>query len=153
MGESSSAPTCRSRGSDDGFAVVETVVVATLLMVVFLMAVGAGRLEAARLDVDTAASTAARAASLARSTTGAQAAANAEASRSLASAGVACPKPQVVVDTVAFRPGGLVKVSVTCRAFLGDLVGMGFLPVSTGITRTSAAPVDHYRQVSAGEQR
>jgi Flp pilus assembly protein TadG len=147
MADPSIAPRRGPRRADDGFAAVETVIVASLLMAVFLMAIGAGRLESARLDVDTAASTAARAASLARSPAGARTAAQAEAKRSLASAGVACPHPQIAVDTAAFRPGGLVKVSVTCRAFLGDLVGMGFLPVGAGITQTSASPIDRYRQV------
>ena len=136
----------RRCGPDDGTAVVETVICIPLLVFVLLVAVTVGRYESARLHVDTAASAAARAASLARSPAGAQAAADAEARRSLADAGVACPTPQVAVDTSGFRPGGVVKVAVSCRSDIGDLAGMGFLPVNTAITKSSAAPVDRYRQ-------
>ena len=140
-------------GPDDGSAVVETVVVTPILVVVLLAAVMAGRYESARLHVDTAASNAARAASLARSPAAAEAAALAEAHRSLADAGVACPSSRVAVDTTRFRPGGVVKVSLTCHTDVGDLAGMGFLPLNTGITKTSVAPVDRYRQATSGGSR
>ncbi|MBS2545491.1 pilus assembly protein [Catenulispora sp. NL8] len=143
----------RLGGADDGFAVLETVIVTPILILVLLVAVAAGRLESARLDVDTAAGAAARAASLARSPAAAAAAAGAEAARSLSAAGVSCPHPRVGVDTSAFRPGGVVRVTVTCRAELGDLVGMGFLPLDTGITKSSASPIDRYRQAAAGGSR
>src|SRR5258708_1377420 len=115
-------------GPDDGSAVVETVVLTPVLIAVLLAAVMAGRFESARLHVDTAASNAARAASLARSPARAEAAGLAEARRSLADAGAACPSPHITVDTAGFRPGGVVKVSLTCHAEIGDLAGMGFLP-------------------------
>ena len=140
-------------GPDDGSAVVETVVLTPILIVVLLAAVMAGRFESARLHVDTAASNAARAASLARSPSAAQAAASAEARRSLADAGVACPSPRVTVDTARFRPGGVVKVSLTCHVDVGDLAGMGFLPLDTAISKTSVAPVDLYRQATSGDSR
>lgn len=147
------ARTCRRRchgGPDDGMAVVETVVLTPILIAVLLAAVMAGRFESARLHVDTAASNAARAASQARSPAAAEAAASAEAHRSLADAGVACPSPHVTVDTARFRPGGVVKVSLTCHADVGDLAGMGFLPLNTAISKTSVAPVDLYRQEGLG---
>jgi len=143
----------RSRRPDDGMAVVETVVLTPILIVVLLAAVMAGRFESARLHVDTAASNAARAASLARSPAGADAAGLAEAHRSLSDAGVACPSPHVTVDTAGFRPGGVVKVSLTCHVDVGDLAGMAFLPLNTAITKTSVAPVDRYRQATSGGSR
>jgi len=139
----------RRGGPDDGSAVVETAVLTPVLILVLLAAVMAGRFESARLHVDTAASNAARAASMARSPAAAQAAGSAEARRSLADAGVACPSPRVAVDTSGFRPGGVVKVSLTCRADIGDLAGMGLAPISTTITKSSAAPVDRYRQATS----
>lgn len=140
-------------GPDDGSAVVETVVLTPILIVVLLAAVMAGRFESARLYVDTAASNAARAASLARSPSAAQAAVSAEVHRSLADAGVACPSPRVTVDTARFRPGGVVKVSLTCHADVGDLAGMGFLPLNAAISKTSVAPVDLYRQATSWGSR
>ncbi|WP_041540635.1 TadE/TadG family type IV pilus assembly protein [Catenulispora acidiphila] len=136
--------------ADSGFATLETVIVTPILVLVLLVAVAAGRLESARLDVDTAAGAAARAASLTRGPAGAAAAAKAEAARSLASAGVSCPQPKVVVDTAVFRPGGVVKVTVTCRADLGDLASVGLLPLRTSITKSSTSPIDQYRQATAG---
>jgi len=56
----------------------------------------------------------------------------------------------VVVDTAVFRPGGVVRVSVTCQADLGDLAGVGFLPFGTSITKSSTSPIDRYRQAAAG---
>lgn len=143
----------RGGGQDDGSAVVETVMLTPILIVVLLAAVMAGRFESARLHVDTAASNAARAASLARSPAAAQAAGSAEARRSLADAGVACPSPRVTVDTSGFHPGGVVKVSLTCRADIGDLAGMGLMPLSTAITTLSVAPVDRYRQATSGSSK
>lgn len=142
-----------SWGADDGTAVVETVLLVPVLMLVFLVAVFVGRLEGARLNVESAASSAARSASLARSPSAARAAASAEVTRALASARVSCPHSQVAVDTARFRPGGVVSVSLTCRADLGDLAGVGFLPVNTKITHTSRSPVDRYRQVETGADR
>lgn len=143
-------PKRRAAGPDDGSAAVETVLLAPLLILVLLVAITVGRLESARLHVDAAASSASRSASLARSPSGAQTAARAEAARALASAGVSCPHPQVSVDTTAFRPGGVVKVTVTCHADLGDLVGMGFMPLDTSITKTSVSQVDRYREADGG---
>jgi Flp pilus assembly protein TadG len=138
--------TRRLAGPDDGSAAVETVILVPILLLVLLVAITVGRLESARLHVDAAAGSAARSASLARSPSGAQTAARAEAARALASAGMSCPHPQVAVDTAAFRPGGVVKVTVTCRADLGDLAGMGFVPIDTAISRTSVSQVDRYRE-------
>ena len=135
------------RARDEGSAVVETVLLVPVLVIVLLFAVMVGRLESARLHVDTAASSAARSASLARSPAAARAAALAEAGRSLASAGVACPHRSVSVDTTAFRTGGEVRVTLTCHADLGDLAGLGFVPMNVGITRTSISPVDRYRSI------
>lgn len=144
---------CCRGGRDDGSAVVETVVLTPVLILVLLVAVMAGRFESARLHVDTAASNAARAASLARSPAAARAAGVAEARRSLADAGVACPAPHVTVDTAGFRPGGVVKVSLTCHADIGDLAGMGLVPINTAITKSTAEPVDLYRQATSGGPR
>ena len=151
VGDASAPRRCRRCGeADGGFATFETVIVTPILVLVLLVAVAAGRLESARLDVDTAASAAARAASLARGPAEAAMVAKTEAARSLTTAGVSCPHPQTVIDTAAFRPGGLVKVTVTCRADLGDLAGVGLLPLRTSIIKSSTSPIDRYRQATAG---
>jgi hypothetical protein len=149
VADAQAAPRRRPNGGpDDGLAVVETVLLTPVLIAVFLAAIFVGRLESSRLDVDSAAASAARSASLARSPAAAVTAARAEAARSLASTGVACPQPKVAVDTSAFRPGGVVRVVLTCHADLGDLAGVGFLPIDTAITKSSASPVDRYRQAT-----
>ena len=52
--------------------------------------------------------------------------------------------PEVLVDVTRFTPGGLVEVTVTCRARLGDL-GLPGLPATKTLTATAASPVEQYR--------
>jgi hypothetical protein len=132
---------------DEGSVAVETVVLVPLLMLLLLAAVGLGRLEYARMQVDDASAAAARAASLARSANGARAAAQAELNRDIGAGGASCRHREVSVDVSGFRPGGMVKVSVLCHVDLSDLAGVGSLPLPTTLGSTSVSPVDVFREV------
>ena len=79
-------PESRERGS----AAAELVLVTPLLFLLLLFAVAAGRLVQARLDVDSAAQQAARAASLARTPAAASAQATQVAQAALAGQSVTC---------------------------------------------------------------
>lgn len=131
-----------------GSTTLELAILVPSLMIFFLVLVTAARFESAQMHVDTAASIAARAASLARSPAEARTYAEAEIKRSLASAGVTCATREVRIDLSSFRAGGAVKVVVTCHTELGDLAGMGYLPLNTAITGSSSEPVDRFRQVT-----
>ncbi|MEV0604270.1 TadE/TadG family type IV pilus assembly protein [Streptomyces sp. NPDC050315] len=127
---------------DRGSATSELVLVTPLLILLALVAVALGKLAGARLDADEAAHQAARAASLARSVGEARAEAEGEARRSLAGAGSSCTSPRVAPALGGFAPGGLVRVTVTCRAVL-DVPGMS----SVSVTASAASVVDRYRGV------
>src|SRR3984885_14397824 len=79
----------RPRG-DRGSAAAELVLITPLLMLLLLLIVAAGRLADARLQVDSAAMQAARAASLARAPATAAADATATAQAALASEHITC---------------------------------------------------------------
>jgi Flp pilus assembly protein TadG len=119
----------------------------TVIMVVFL--VGAWQLSLARLDVHTAASAAARAASLQPTPALADTAARDAAAEALASAGRACTNLAVDVDTSGFGRGGHVQVQVTCHVTTGDLIGLD-APGSAPTTATARAPIEEFIQLGGG---
>lgn len=134
-----------ARDREEGSAAVELVVATPVLLLVVLFTVGLGRVSQAELLAQTAAGSAARAASLARSADQAVAAAHiaVEANRS-----VSCPNPNVTVDTSAFHPGGTVAVRVECRPRLADVTGVGF-PGIMHISARMVSGVDTWRQADA----
>jgi hypothetical protein len=93
-----------------------------------------------------AAGDAARAASVARSSSAAVQAAHQQAAASLAGSGVSCSSMSVSVDTSAWQPGGAVGVTVTCTAQLGDL-GLPVLSGTRTISARAASVIDLYRQL------
>ncbi len=116
-----------------------------VIVVALLLVVAAGRVEQARLQVTGAARDGARAASLARSVPAALSRAETAADVALSQESVTCGSgPEVLVDVTRFTPGGLVEVTVTCRARLGDL-GLPGLPATKTLTATAASPVEQYR--------
>jgi hypothetical protein len=126
---------------DDGSTVAELVVIAPLLVLVLMFLVVVGRLATARLEVAETAHSAVRAASLA--STGQQA--TAEAARIIATIPeiAGCARHESRVDTSAFHPGGVVKVTLTCHIRLRDITGL--IPGTTSITETSVSPVDPFK--------
>lgn len=133
-----------ARGSDDGTTAVEVVLVAPVFLAALLLVVGLGRIVEAEGRVQGAASDAARAASLARNGVLATTSARDAAALNLDGRGVSCTVFEVAVDTADFRPGGLVRVSVSCTA---DLSGFGLvgLPGSKTLRGEATAPLEQYR--------
>ena len=140
-----SRPQSRERGS----AAAELVLVTPLLILLLLLAVAAGRLVQGKLDVDSAAQQAARAASLARTPQAAGAQAQQVAQAALAGQSVSCDPAVITPDLGDFVPGGEVTVTVTCTVRLSDL-SLLHIPGSETITATFTSPVDTYRGESLG---
>jgi Flp pilus assembly protein TadG len=129
---------------DRGSATLDVVLWVPALMGVLMFLVLCGRLVSAHLALDAAAHDAARAASLARTTTAAQAQARQAAQATLADRGVTCPQPQVTVDTDGLRPGGVVTVTVSCAVPLSDLTLIA-VPGTRTVSATAVSPIDEWR--------
>jgi Flp pilus assembly protein TadG len=129
---------------DQGSAAVEMVLLTPLLMLFLFLIVAAGRLVQARLEVDSAAQQAARAASLARDPASAAADATATAQAALASQHITCDPMSVSPDLGDFTPGGQVTVQVSCTV---SLAGLALLHVGGAETLSSTftSPIDVYR--------
>jgi hypothetical protein len=104
------------------------------------------RVAATRMELNAAAASAARAASLARSPAAAQDAAQRSAEADLAGHSVTCNPMTVTAGTSAFRRGGQVTVTIRCRVKTQDLVGLG-LPGSLTGSSTGRAVVDTWRSL------
>ena len=131
----------RSLRRDDGSSIVEMVLIAPLLMLLMLFVVLVGRLAMADDDVNTTAHAAARAASLAANPDQARAAGQQIAAT--IPAGAACNQRDVKVDTAAFKPGGIVRVTISCHISLEDITGL--VPGTQTLTASSVSPVDPFR--------
>ena len=134
------------REREAGGVTVELVILTPLLLLLLLFVVALGRVAGARIDVNGAASEAARAASIARSPLAAQDAARQTASSALADQHITCADLNVAVDTAQFHAGGSVGVTVSCTVKLGDLTGLR-VPSSKVLTATASAPIDRYRGI------
>ena len=133
-------------GRESGFLSLELLVVATVLILVALLAVGWGRLSYSLGSVEKAAAAAARAATATSSPAAADVAARHTAQADLSAAGVSCARFTVSVDTTAFRPGGQVTVTVRCTARLSDVALAGF-PGSKTLTGSSVSPLERLRDL------
>jgi Flp pilus assembly protein TadG len=133
----------RARG-EEGSASLELVLVMPVLLLLLGFAVAGGRLVEAHMAVDGAAGDAARAASLAFSSTQAEAAARSTAGSDLAGHGLACSALSVAVDTTDFVPGGSVGVQLSCTAQLSNLVP-GVLFGHRTVSAHAASVIDTYR--------
>jgi Flp pilus assembly protein TadG len=129
---------------DRGSVVTETVLLTPLLVLLVLFVVLCGRLGSTANDVATAASDAARAASIELSPAAAVAAGESTAAAVLAERSVGCSSRSVVVSVGGLVNGATVEVSVTCVVSLADLSGLG-LPGSKTVTASAAEVVDRYR--------
>ncbi|MCU4185162.1 pilus assembly protein [Acidiferrimicrobium sp. IK] len=124
----------------------ELVLLTPLLILLLLFVVALGRLAGARINVDGAATQAARAASIATTPAEATVEARQTAISALGSDHVTCADLQVATDTGAFAPGGSVTVTVTCAVTLGDLTGLR-LPATQSIASTATSVIDTYRSI------
>ena len=129
---------------DRGSASLELVLLTPLLLALLLLVVLGGRYAQARADVDSAARDAARAGSLERSSAAAADAATEAAERRLAARDIVCTDLVVDLGDTDFRPGGEVKVTVSCAVDLSDLTGLG-VPSSVTFDSTFSEPIDVFR--------
>ncbi|MER7273508.1 TadE/TadG family type IV pilus assembly protein [Dactylosporangium sp. NPDC000244] len=134
---------------DAGSSTVEVTLLTPLVVGLLLFVVLCGRLASVQLDVDAAASSAARTGSIARTESAARIQAEQTARDTLAARGLTCSDATVTVTTGGLRPGGAVTVSVSCRVPLADLVLLG-VPGSRVVTATATSPIDQWRGVAVG---
>ena len=137
----------RRHRTEGGAMSVELVLLTPVLVGCILAIVAGARFVEAADQVDAAAAVAARAASLEASATAAGAAGRSAAQRSLAERDRSCANLTVHVDPGAFKAGGVVRATVTCRADLSDLTGFG-LPGSRSFAATSVVPLEAHRVIS-----
>ena len=131
-------------GGERGSATAELVLLTPLVVGLLLMIVAFGRFAEARSEVDEAARDAARAASIARSTTSARSAAEQAAAATLEAGGVSCRTMTVDLDLADFRPGGNVAAHIACDTDLAD-VSLLRLPGSKTFSATGVSVIDTYR--------
>ncbi len=136
-------PGHQSRGS----AAVELAVLAPLLMLFIVFIVMLGRLAAAKSEVVAAARSGAQAAVLWGTPGQATWAADASIALELGQHHVRCRSANVRVDTSDLRPGGAVRVSVSCTISMAQLAMPG-MPGSKTVAASVVAPVGMYRSVS-----
>ncbi|MEZ0107902.1 Flp pilus assembly protein TadG [Catenulispora sp. EB89] len=117
------------------------VLIAPFLLLVMMFVVLLGRLAMADIDVSTAAHAASRAASLA--TTSPRARAVGEQTAATIPSSAACTRRDVKVDTASFKPGGVVRVTISCHISLQAITGL--LPGTQTLTASSVSPVDPFR--------
>lgn len=132
------------RRDERGSAAVELTLVAPLLILLLLLVVLCGRLAETKLRINDVAHQAARAATLARTSSQAVANAEATANSALASAGISCQALSVSTDVSGFKPGSTVTVTVSCSVGLGDLTALG-VPGTRTFNSSFSSPVDVWR--------
>jgi hypothetical protein len=134
--------------ADRGSAATEVAVMAPLVVLLLVIVAMAGRGVTARMDVDSVAGAAARAASLARSPAAAQQAAYVTAQANLGGGRITCATLDVDVNTTEFAPGGRVSVTVSCVVQLSDLAAGAAIPGSLTLTSTATSGIDQWRGVT-----
>jgi Flp pilus assembly protein TadG len=134
---------CRDAGS---MSVEMTALVFPVTLVMTVLILATWQLTAAKLDVNTAAAAAARAASLQTSPADAEDAARQAAAAAMADAGRTCTSLTVAVETSEFTHGGFVEVRLVCHARTGDLLGLA-APGSVDLSAASRAPIERFREL------
>jgi len=132
------------RREERGSAAIELTLVAPLLILLLLFIVLCGRLAETKLRINDVVHQAARAATLARTSSQAVANAEATANAALASAGSSCQALSVSTDVNGFKPGSTVTVTVSCSVGLSDLTALG-VPGTRTFNSSFSSPVDVWR--------
>lgn len=137
------------RTDDRGSAVIEAAIGVPAFMLFVVLIIAAGRVAITHQSVAAAATEAARSASIERTQTAANQAANQAAAATLSNQKLQCVSTQVTLDTTGFAsPVGTpatVTATVTCIVNLSDLAVPG-LPGTATITETMSSPIDTYRE-------
>jgi len=136
----------KPRFSQHGSFTAELVVLVPVVVLFALLAVGLARFEVTKQAIVDAARSAAEAASVTASPSNAASTAGQAAFPGLQDLTHSCPNPIIATDTASFVPGGVVRVTVSCRVDLSGLLVPG-LPGSLSVVVTQSAPIDPYRWV------
>lgn len=139
-----------TQGRDQrGSATIETVVGLPAFMLFVLLILVGGRLTIAQQAVEGSAAEAARAASISRTRSQAEANGTAGAATSLTNQQLRCQWQRVEVDTAGFAaPVGTpakVTATVSCVVDVSD-VSLPGVPGRYTVTATMSSPVDTYRE-------
>lgn len=133
---------------DRGSATLELVLLVPALVIMLGLLVGGGRLWFARTTVNEAAQSAARAASLARTSAEAVLDGTDAGRASLSTAGLDCGNQVVSIHAGAFATAvgtpGTITSSVTCAVPFGDVFLPG-MPGSITLTGSGTSALDTYR--------
>ena len=132
----------------NGSATTEMVLISPVLILFLFLVVAAGRLTDAKSDVVSAASDAARAASLQANGNDAAVQAQNIAEDSVANEGIECIDGVDVTLSYAggsggFGPGATVEATVTCDVDLSDLALLA-MPGTVTVTEHAWEPIDTY---------
>lgn len=141
---------CRRRiQSERGSAVIEAVIGVPAFMLFVGLIVFAGRVAIANQSVGSAATEAARSASISRTQGQASDTARAAAAQALSNQKVNCSRVSVDVDTSGFgAPVGTpasIRATVTCVVNLSDLSVPG-VPGTRTVSASMSSPLDTYRE-------
>ena len=124
------------------------VVLTPVMAMILFFVVAAGRVGVIESKLTTAARSAARAATQYQSASEAQAAATKTAEVTLGQLKVRClDGPQLRVLKMDLRPGGKVRIQVSCAMKLSDLTLLS-IPGSKMVSADSASVVDRFRSGS-----
>ncbi|MGL5858787.1 MAG: TadE/TadG family type IV pilus assembly protein [Angustibacter sp.] len=142
-------PHLRPSGRERGSAVIEAVIGVPAFMLFVGLIMFAGRSAIAEQAVGSAATEAARAASISRTPGSASAAAQTAATTTLNNQKAKCLRATTSVDTRGFAiPVGTpasVRATVTCVVNLSDLSVPG-VPGTRTVSATMSSPLDTYRE-------
>lgn len=132
-----------------GSSALEIVIIAPAFVAILVLLAAGGRLALAGNAVESAASAAAREASLSRDAVSAQTAAEAMARTSMTQSGVTCLTLTVTIDSSGLNAPlgntGTVAATVTCTVALSDAAMIG-LPGTRDLNGAAISPVDAYRE-------
>ena len=136
-------------GRERGSAVIEAAIGVPAFMLFVGLIVFAGRVAVANQAVGSAATEAARSASIARTRAQAADTARAAATQALSNQKVNCLRMTISVDTSGFAsPVGTpasVRATVTCVVNLSDLAVPG-VPGTRTVSASMSSPLDTYRE-------
>ena len=140
----------RSRTGDErGSAAIEAAIGVPAFVLFVSLIIAGGRYATTHESLESAASDAARAASIARDARTAEADATTAARSSITDQNIGCTDIVVDVDTTDFtkQPGepGTVSVRVSCRLDLSDLSVPG-VPGTKVLKASMSSPIDVWRQ-------
>ncbi|MFF1560970.1 TadE/TadG family type IV pilus assembly protein [Streptomyces sp. NPDC058279] len=133
---------------DRGSESIAAAIVTPLLLMLLCLAIAGGRIVTSGAKIDAAAEDAARAASISRTYSGAQAEASSAAARSLADQGIHCASTSTSVNAsglaVPLGEVGTVTVTISCTVPMSDLLLPG-TPGAKTLSSTFTSVVDAYR--------